>query len=63
MVTTIPDIAEKAHMSPDTLYRYAKRRDDPFPYRRLPGARYGFVLEQEAIEWFQRNAPIGGKDD
>lgn len=56
--TTVPDLAREGHLSADTLYELAKREDDPFPLRYLPGCRYGQVSVSEAEEWFRRNGTL-----
>ena len=54
----MPELAEQGHKSPDKLYEWAKREEDPLPVRYIEGERYGTVLVSEFEDWMKRNGRL-----
>ena len=61
VVITVPELAEQMHKSPDKLYEWAKRENDPLPVRYIGGERYGAILVSELAEWFIRNGQLANE--
>jgi len=52
---TVRELAEQTGQGERTVRAWTKRGDDPLPYTRIQGERYGFVLVREFEEWAVRN--------
>lgn len=58
VMITAPELAEQMHKDVNTVYQWAKRKDDPLPLRYMDGNRYGAILVSEFEEWWKRNAEL-----
>ena len=58
VMVTVPALAKQMHKSPDQLYAWARREDDPLPVRYVDGERYGSIFVPELGSWFERNGKL-----
>lgn len=54
---TVPELAEQTGKSRNTIYGWARRKEDPLPLRFEEGTRKdGFIVVQDFLEWWGRNS-------